>query len=239
MQTVLEQGSIDNPLTFDVGLIQLSFIPVCSLNTCNISVKLCRGFAALQCFSLYTVVYMVIIYCGLYGHYILWFIWSLYTVVYMVIIYCGLYGRYILWFIWSLYTVVYMVIIYCGLYGHYILWFIWSLYTVVYMVIIYCGLYGHYILWFIWSLYTVVYMVIIYCGLYGHYILWFIWSAGFIQDGFSRGIWTGGQLRAWQWDRSTCNTYSSLGTHYVIHVKRGVVRLHDKGRGAASALSLQ
>ena len=52
MQTVLEQGSIDKPLTFDVGLIQLSFIPVCSLNTCNISVKLCRGFAALQCFSL-------------------------------------------------------------------------------------------------------------------------------------------------------------------------------------------
>ena len=50
MQTVLEQGSIDKPLTFDVGLIQLSFIPVCSLNTCNISVKLCRGFA-LQCFS--------------------------------------------------------------------------------------------------------------------------------------------------------------------------------------------
>ena len=44
MQTVLEQGSIDKPLTFDVGLIQLSFIPVCSLNTCNISVKLCRGF---------------------------------------------------------------------------------------------------------------------------------------------------------------------------------------------------
>ena len=31
MQTVLEQGSIDKPLTFDVGLIQLSFIPVCSL----------------------------------------------------------------------------------------------------------------------------------------------------------------------------------------------------------------
>ena len=53
MQTVLEQGSIDKPLTFDVGLIQLSFIPVCSLNTCNISVKLCRGFAALQCFSYY------------------------------------------------------------------------------------------------------------------------------------------------------------------------------------------
>ena len=51
MQTVLEQGSIDKPLTFDVGLIQLSFIPVCSLNnTCNISVKLCRGFT-LQCFS--------------------------------------------------------------------------------------------------------------------------------------------------------------------------------------------
>ena len=52
MQTVLEQGSIDKPLTFDVGLIQLSFIPVCSLNTCNISVKLCRGFA-LQCFSFF------------------------------------------------------------------------------------------------------------------------------------------------------------------------------------------
>ena len=50
MQTVLEQGSIDKPLTFDVGLIQLSFIPVCSLNTCDISVKLCQGFA-LQCFS--------------------------------------------------------------------------------------------------------------------------------------------------------------------------------------------
>ena len=56
MQTVLEQGSIDKPLTFDVGLIQLSFIPVCSLNTCNISVKLCRGFGALQCFSLLFVV---------------------------------------------------------------------------------------------------------------------------------------------------------------------------------------
>ena len=51
MQTVLEQGSIDKPLTFDIGLIQLSFIPVCSLNTCIISVKLCWGFAALQCFS--------------------------------------------------------------------------------------------------------------------------------------------------------------------------------------------
>ena len=40
---VLERGSIDNPLTFDVGLIQLSFIPVCSPNTCNISVKLREG----------------------------------------------------------------------------------------------------------------------------------------------------------------------------------------------------
>ena len=27
MQPVLERGSIDKPLTFDVGLIQLSFIP--------------------------------------------------------------------------------------------------------------------------------------------------------------------------------------------------------------------
>ena len=41
MYTVLGQGSIDKPLTFDVGLIQLSFIPVCLLNTCNISVKYC------------------------------------------------------------------------------------------------------------------------------------------------------------------------------------------------------
>ena len=56
MHTVLEQGSMDKPLTFDVGLIQLSFIPVCSLNTCNISVKLCRGFA-LQCFSFCQCVY--------------------------------------------------------------------------------------------------------------------------------------------------------------------------------------
>ena len=30
MQPVLQRGSIDKPLTFDVGLIQLSFIPVCS-----------------------------------------------------------------------------------------------------------------------------------------------------------------------------------------------------------------
>ena len=33
MQPVLERGSIDKPLTFDVGLMQLSFIPVCSPNT--------------------------------------------------------------------------------------------------------------------------------------------------------------------------------------------------------------
>ena len=32
MQPVLEQSSIDKPLTFDIGLIQLSFIPVCSPN---------------------------------------------------------------------------------------------------------------------------------------------------------------------------------------------------------------
>ena len=62
MQTVLEQGSIDKPLTFDVSLIQLSFIPVCSLNTCNISVKLCRGFA-LQCFSLCPVRYVCVCVC--------------------------------------------------------------------------------------------------------------------------------------------------------------------------------
>ena len=43
MQHVLEQGSIDNPLTFDVGLIQLSFILVCSPNTCNISVNCTEG----------------------------------------------------------------------------------------------------------------------------------------------------------------------------------------------------
>ena len=38
MQPVLERGSIDKPLTFDVGLIQLSFIPVCSPN-----ISLARG----------------------------------------------------------------------------------------------------------------------------------------------------------------------------------------------------
>ena len=37
MQPVLERGSIDNPLIFDVGLIQLSFIPVCSPNTQHFS----------------------------------------------------------------------------------------------------------------------------------------------------------------------------------------------------------
>ena len=36
MQLVLERGSIDKTLTFDVGLIQLSFhTPVCSPNTCK------------------------------------------------------------------------------------------------------------------------------------------------------------------------------------------------------------
>ena len=35
MQLVLERGSIDKPLTFDVGLIQSVFIPVCSPNTCK------------------------------------------------------------------------------------------------------------------------------------------------------------------------------------------------------------
>ena len=35
MQPVLERGYVDKPLTFDVGLIQLSFIPVCSPNTCS------------------------------------------------------------------------------------------------------------------------------------------------------------------------------------------------------------
>ena len=32
MQPVLEPGSIDKLMTFDIGLIQLSFIPVCSPN---------------------------------------------------------------------------------------------------------------------------------------------------------------------------------------------------------------
>ena len=42
ISAVLERGSIDKFQTFDVGLIQLNsaFIPVCSPNTCNISVKL-------------------------------------------------------------------------------------------------------------------------------------------------------------------------------------------------------
>ena len=35
MQPVLERGSIDIALTFDGSLIQLSFIPVCSPNTCS------------------------------------------------------------------------------------------------------------------------------------------------------------------------------------------------------------
>ena len=35
MQLVLEQGSIDKPMTFDVGLKQLVFIPVCSPNACK------------------------------------------------------------------------------------------------------------------------------------------------------------------------------------------------------------
>ena len=49
MQPVPERGSIDKSLTFDVGLMQLSFIPVCSPNTYNISVKLYQGFALLFC----------------------------------------------------------------------------------------------------------------------------------------------------------------------------------------------
>ena len=41
MQPVLERGSIDKPLSFDVGLIQLRFIPVCSPNTCRIAPTVC------------------------------------------------------------------------------------------------------------------------------------------------------------------------------------------------------
>ena len=41
IQPVLERGSTDKPLTFEIDLIQLSFIPVCSPNTC----KLSGGFA--------------------------------------------------------------------------------------------------------------------------------------------------------------------------------------------------
>ena len=41
MQPVLERGSIDKPLTFDVGLIQLSFIYTSVFS--NISVKLREG----------------------------------------------------------------------------------------------------------------------------------------------------------------------------------------------------
>ena len=47
MQPVLERGSIDKPLTFDVGLIQLSFIPVCSPNTCSqIEPRVCTFISA-------------------------------------------------------------------------------------------------------------------------------------------------------------------------------------------------
>ena len=49
MQTVLEQGSIDKPLTFDVGLIQLSFIPVCSLNTCKEKERKYHSFKCTMC----------------------------------------------------------------------------------------------------------------------------------------------------------------------------------------------
>ena len=35
MQFVLERGSIDKPLTFDVGLYNSVFIPVCSSNACK------------------------------------------------------------------------------------------------------------------------------------------------------------------------------------------------------------
>ena len=35
MQHVLERGSVDNSLTFDVGLIQLSFHTICSTNMCK------------------------------------------------------------------------------------------------------------------------------------------------------------------------------------------------------------
>ena len=53
MQPVLERGSIYKPPTFDVGLIQLSFIPVCSPNACNISVKMREGlhFSAFHYYS--------------------------------------------------------------------------------------------------------------------------------------------------------------------------------------------
>ena len=43
MQTVLKQGSIDKPLTFDVGMIQLSFIPVSSLNTATFQSNYAEG----------------------------------------------------------------------------------------------------------------------------------------------------------------------------------------------------
>ena len=55
MQPVLERGSIDKPLTFDVGLIQLSFIPVCSPNTCNISVKIAPRVCTLVLFIIIVV----------------------------------------------------------------------------------------------------------------------------------------------------------------------------------------
>ena len=67
MQPVLERGSIDKPLTFDVGLIQLSFVPVCSPNTCNISVKLREGlhFSAFHFFIfLFFKLYIIFIITG-------------------------------------------------------------------------------------------------------------------------------------------------------------------------------
>ena len=51
MQPVLEQGSIDKTLTFDVGLIELSFIPVCSPNTATFQSNCAEGlnFNAFHC----------------------------------------------------------------------------------------------------------------------------------------------------------------------------------------------
>ena len=65
IQHVLEQGSINKPLNFDVALIQVSFIPVhlTFQSKCYISAQSIAGGFAHQCFLLllllmYTVVFL-------------------------------------------------------------------------------------------------------------------------------------------------------------------------------------
>ena len=68
MQPVLERGSIDKPLTFDIGLIQLSFIPVCSPNTVTFQSNRAEGlhFSAFH----YNVIGSLIIYTPVHRYFL-------------------------------------------------------------------------------------------------------------------------------------------------------------------------